>query len=353
VQKYELFDKLVLLFCSIIISFILPLGVWHVLPLLIALIFAGIATLLNDKIWRGAIIFLFCAMCWRFPMLNPFIPLMIYTTFDKNRIYMSLIYILPLALNFANSSPMVFSVVALSFVSILLVYRTTTHSYLRQHYLALLDSSRELGIEIKSQNKALLESQDDKVKLATLNERNRIAREIHDHVGHRLSSAFLQIGAILSQNPDDNRIILLKDTLNLAMDSIRQSVHDLHDSSIDITAIIEDLAQKLTCSKVELNISIDKEPEVRIKNALISSVKEAFSNIAKHSDADKVQLNLIEHPVFYQLTIHDNGKNINLDLEKGIGLNNIRERVESAKGYFRIKTDSGFEIFISMPKEGI
>lgn len=76
--------------------------------------------------------------------------------------------------------------------------------------------------------------------LQTLRERNRIAREIHDNVGHMLSRSILQMGALITihkEEPLHGQLAGVGETLNQAMNSIRESVHDLHDESIDLRAV--------------------------------------------------------------------------------------------------------------------
>lgn len=350
-RKYDLADKAVLLFCCVAISLLRPLVIWHIVPVLAAVIATGLVTFFEDARHKLVIIVLFAAACLFYPPLYSFIPIMVYSSYDNERLFQSGIFIIPITAAFDTAQPVWLATVALSAVSLMLKSRTLVHENLRGHYLSLLDTTREMAREIKEQNRILTESQDDKIRLATLNERNRISREIHDHVGHRLSSAFLQIGAILAHNPKDERLLELKETLSLAMDSIRKSVHDIYDSSIDLNSQIESLAAKLTCCRVDLNINLPTDPDAKVKYALISAVKEAFANIARHSDANLVRLNLIEHPAFYQMTISDNGSKIAADLEKGMGLKSISSRIEALNGYFLIKTNNGFEIFITIPKE--
>jgi signal transduction histidine kinase len=113
----------------------------------------------------------------------------------------------------------------------------------------LSDKAREMSIQLKKQRSELLENQDIELNLATLNERNRIAREIHDNVGHLLSSAILQAGALLTINHDEktrDNLETLNDTLSQAMDSIRASVHKLYDESIDLDAQVKELVKKFT-----------------------------------------------------------------------------------------------------------
>ena len=79
-------------------------------------------------------------------------------------------------------------------------------------------------------------------------------------------------------------------------------------------------------------------------------MKEAIHNTYKHSDATKMDILLREQPVFYQLIIKDNGTPSTIQ-GNGMGLKNMRDRVEQYKGYINFKTEAGFEIFITIPKE--
>ena len=198
-----------------------------------------------------------------------------------------------------------------------------------------------------------MEKQDYEVKLAKLNERNRIARDIHDNVGHILSRSILQIGALIAVSKDEHSkdsIKLIKDNLVGAMDSIRDSVHDLHEKSVDLYTEIKTIIDSFEFCKVELEYNIDSDFDIKLKYCVITIIKEALANIIKHSNATKVRICFREHPALYQLVVHDNGTKIKLSNDTGIGLKNIASRVEAYKGHLNIKTDNGFKIFISIPK---
>jgi signal transduction histidine kinase len=95
---------------------------------------------------------------------------------------------------------------------------------------------------LEQKNKALMEKQDYEVRVATLRERNRIARDIHDHVGHLLTRAILQLGAIQTVSrggPLHEPLSGLKQTLDDSMTEIRRSLHDLHDASVDLAVELE------------------------------------------------------------------------------------------------------------------
>ena len=84
---------------------------------------------------------------------------------------------------------------------------------------------------------------------------------------------------------------------------------------------------------------------------MIAIVKEAMANIIKHSNATKVSVMLREHPGFYQLLIEDNGTKISQNKQPGIGLTNMRQRVEALGGNIHFRTDAGSAIIVSIRKE--
>jgi len=247
-----------------------------------------------------------------------------------------------------------------SAVAVILALRTTKLLTLDHELIRLRDTSTELNLVLKEKNKDLMEKQDYEIYLATLHERNRIAREIHDHVGHMLSRSILQIGALATihkEEPLHEQLRQVNETLNQAMTNIRESVHDLHDESIDLKQSITEATKALRDTH-SVTVDYDMSPGVprNVKYCIISTVKEAVSNIIKHSNADRVLFILREHPGFFQLAIEDNGTNLpgsaeGLMEKSGIGLNNMRERTESLNGIFRINIDKGFKISITIPRE--
>ena len=99
-----------------------------------------------------------------------------------------------------------------------------------------------------------------------------------------------------------------------------------------------------------MGASIPKE----IKYNFISIIKEALTNCCKYSNGNKITIIVLEHPGFYQLLIEDNGTNIDVDNSNtGIGLTNMKDRISALSGTFKVSTQNGFRIFISIMKEGL
>lgn len=227
------------------------------------------------------------------------------------------------------------------------------------------DDSTELNMLLAERNKSLLKKQDYEIYNATLKERNRIAREIHDNVGHMLSRSILLTGALKAINKDEKcsePLNNLHDSLNQAMTSIRNSVHNLHDDSINLKETVEALVKDFAFCEIELTYDIGTDLPREIKYSFISIIKEGLNNIYKHSDATYVSVTLREHPAMYQLIIADNGtaaknkdfteyiKNISKS-DSGIGLTNIASRVNMLHGSLQIHTNKGFCIFVTIPKQ--
>ena len=218
-----------------------------------------------------------------------------------------------------------------------------------------------LGYQMKlhSVRDASMEKQNAQIYNATLKERNRIAREIHDNVGHMITRSILQVGAIGVINTDEKLkapIADLKSTLDTAMDSMRKSVHDLYDESVDLRQAIAKL--KPTDSAFAFSLEYDCEDDVPrdVKYAFIAIAKEAVNNAVKHSNGDEIRIIVREHPAFYQLEIMDNGttadeRRLSGETGDGIGIKNIKERVAAIGGIMRIKADDGFRIFVTLMKK--
>ena len=215
------------------------------------------------------------------------------------------------------------------------------------------DSSRELRLLMEEKTKALRENQDYEIYTATLQERNRIAREIHDNVGHLLSRSILLAGAIKTLNREEGLRQSLEDleaSLNTAMTSIRSSVHDLHDEAVDLETAVRELLEGFAFCPAELTYDMSRGLPKSIKYCFLAILKEALNNVMKHSSATKVDICMREQPGLYQLIIRDNGAAAGEPQGEGIGLTNMAQRVRELGGLLHIHRDKGFEIFITIPR---
>ncbi|NLZ49129.1 MAG: sensor histidine kinase [Clostridiales bacterium] len=329
-------------------------SIYIIVPILITISFSAILSYLDSEYIKLCIFILFLFLCFLKASFLFFIPLICYDGFFLKFKWTGFLSYLPL-INYSINSLSDFNwlIATLILGTFILKDRTLSLEQLGKNFYKLRDNTKEISLQLEMQNKELLEKQDYEIHLATLTERNRIARDIHDNVGHLLSRSILQIGALLATNKDEltrKSLIEIKNTLSEAMNSIRASVHNLHEKSIDLYSEIQKLVDNFTFCSIKFNYDLESQPEKNIKYCFIAVIKEALSNIIKHSNATEVSILLREHPALFQLVVQDNGSNASYKMDNGIGLKNIMDRVATINGNININTYHGFKIFISVPK---
>ena len=325
-----------------------------VVPVISALTLSALNSYFDNKVQRLIFIGGYILVCQLQPQFIVFLPLICYDIFATEQQLFSLLILIPIV-SHINKYSLTLGVMLTVFLllSYILKYRTLSFINIQSEYNKYKDNSRELSILLEKKNRDLMEKQDYEINVATLNERNRIAMEIHDNVGHLLSRCLLQIGALMAINKDEplkDSLSKIKDTMSQAMDSIRNSVHNLHNEAIDLYSQINGLIANFTFCNVQLDYDLSTNINTKLKYCFIAIVKEALSNIIKHSYATEVNVTLREHPALYQLIIQDNGQVLDYSLDAGIGLANITERVRTFDGNIHINIENGFKIFISIPK---
>ncbi len=326
---------------------------------LTALIYAAFSLYFVKREHLVRLMLCFLILCAAVPELAVFLPLACYDgVFLEVRPGWALLAALPV-IRFFGEGEKGFLWTALWLfsigLSVFLPMRTRKQLQMKADLIHLRDSSRERTDRMQMRQKELLEKQDYEIHLATLQERNRIAREIHDNVGHLLSRSILQMGALLTvhkEEPLRGQLAAVNETLDEAMDKIRESVHDLHNESFDLRQAVRDAAGSLG-QKYEVSLDYDMGEAVPrdVKYCLAAIAKEALSNVVRHSSATRVTLLLREHPGFYQMLVEDNGTGVSVPEHPGIGLFNMKDRAEALNGTIRFSTENGFGVLVSIPKE--
>ena len=134
------------------------------------------------------------------------------------------------------------------------------------------------------------------------------------------------------------------------MNSIRASIHKIHAQSFDLEDEINKVIQNYLFCQVQFNYSMSDITPTKIKTTILPIIKETLNNTAKHSNATLIKISIRELEKHYQIIINDNGTLINRK-SSGIGLNSMKERIDSLNGLLNINTDDGFKIHITIPKE--
>src|ERR1700730_812737 len=223
-------------------------------------------------------------------------------------------------------------------------------------------SEREARTALAESNQLLRDHASQVEELATTKERNRLAREIHDSLGHYLTVVNVQIGAAQAILEQDRARAL--DHLSKAqaltqegLAEVRHSVAALRASPTESRPLPEalaKLAEQWNAAGLRANFVVNGAirpltPQANL--TLYRAAQEALTNVGKHAHATSVDLHLDyrdEHSV--QLSVKDDGVGSD-NSEGGFGLLGVRERVQLLSGAVRVRTDmgKGFALEVELP----
>jgi signal transduction histidine kinase len=217
--------------------------------------------------------------------------------------------------------------------------------------MALLTSIADhLGIGIE--NSILWEQSREN---AALEERNRLARNLHDSVSQSLYSLTLMAGTtrkMLDLKPDfetiKNSVTRLGDTAHQALKEMRLLLYELRPAVLDSEGLINALQHRIGTVEERLGVKVDLQakglPEFPsdIEDALYHIALEALNNIVKHSESATAQIKLTSKNGNIVMEISDSGKGFDTHQPpKGQGLRNMRERVQMLGGQVTITSNPG------------
>lgn len=225
--------------------------------------------------------------------------------------------------------------------------------------IAERQSSEKLAIALEQLRQYALRIEDQ----ATLQERNRIAREIHDSLGHSLTALNLQLETALKlgrSQPEKAQtfLALAKQLAAQALREVRQSVSTMRSEALlgqSLPEAITTLTKQFQGSTGVLpicTINLARPLPSEINTAVYRILQESLTNIAKYARATEVKIKLTTTTTELDLSIQDNGKGFNSNQNTtGFGLQSMRDRTMALGGKFNIDSSplSGCRIAVKIP----
>jgi signal transduction histidine kinase len=214
--------------------------------------------------------------------------------------------------------------------------------------------SEKTASDLKQTNAHLMATRSLLEESARDGERLRLARELHDVAGHKLTALKLNLAA-LERNSDAGTQASVKVVSQLAtelLDDIRGVVTQIrqHDG-LDIRQALEQLIAPLPSPRIHLDVHADARVEsVAQADTLLRVVQEALTNIVKHAQAANAWIALERVGDVVKLSIRDDGRG-ELPLREGFGLKGMRERLALVSGSLEISRhgDAGVMLSITLP----
>ncbi|MBM6999842.1 hypothetical protein I3I95_06855 [bacterium] len=224
------------------------------------------------------------------------------------------------------------------------------HALARELHTARDDLADRL-LELGAKNAELQDARESEVRAAALRERTRIAREVHDSVGHLLTRLVLQTEALKLVHAREPQVVAdlgeLSEGLNEALTTLRRSVHAWEETGLDLRLELDRLAAGSGIRDVRVSVCVEGAMPVVVKRCLAGVACEALTNAARHAHAARAEVRVREYPGFWQLRVRNDGDVPAPDdasfsrLERnGMGLRGMRERMEELGGVLDVRVGS-------------
>ncbi|MBR1892957.1 MAG: sensor histidine kinase [Lachnospiraceae bacterium] len=235
------------------------------------------------------------------------------------------------------------------------------------HKQKTIDNINDLYERLTLANEMLRESNlkyeelmDENARMAKVMERNRIAREVHDTIGHTLTglAAGLDACVALSGGASDtlkSQLNLLSEVCRQGIVDVRKSVSQLRPDALErqnllqaVRALIEK-TEHVANTEISFDCNVDAlwlgEDE---EHAIYRLIQEGITNSIRHGKAKKIDIVLHRNDYMLRIDIRDDGQGADF-IDEGFGLRHMRERVEMLQGRITFKSDNGFEIEAYIP----
>ena len=373
----RLFDKSIVLACCIAAATGLAVDARLVAAFCLGVIATSLAELAQGKSARRASETASCAYIIAAVFVPPFVPFAPLALYDIARrvrreyawvaLGIGVAFVFALVAGFrtdALTARTLLLTAILSVAATLLSLRTAQLEREQERMRRTRDELQERALVLEVRNRDLADRQDYEVELATLAERARIAREIHDNVGHQLTRASLQAEALRVVHADEPGVAGdfadVKRTVDEALQLVRTSVHALNDNAVDLSVQLERIVEGARSDggpQIELEVTAEHAP-ANVANCFAAVLREALSNTMRHACAQTVSVRCMEHPSFYQLIVTDDGAGgvqaSGCGAAEGMGLASMRERIEALGGTFTAGPRAGaggWRVFATVPKQ--
>lgn len=217
------------------------------------------------------------------------------------------------------------------------------------------ENQERLYEELRSTHEALKQSTNKLEELAAVQERNRIAGELHDTLGHDMTGLIMQLemtSHYIESRPESAAELLdqSKESAREALRKVRNAVQTLQGAEdADMKRLIRRFSNQTGISIQEQLLDNLPLGTARVFHRVI---QEALTNTARHSNATEVRINLEDKDSAYALSIQDNGT-ATQGIQEGFGLQNMKRRIAEAGGSMEWSQDGGFRIDVTVPKERV
>lgn len=192
-------------------------------------------------------------------------------------------------------------------------------------------------------------------------ERNRLAREIHDTLGHVLTGVITGIDAcieLISVAPDATKkqLEIIANVARQGMTDVRRSVKALRPDALEKMAVEEAITKMIDEMKLSTGVNINYSNSVDLtnlsddeENIIYRIIQESITNAIRHGNAKKIDISIEMENGLITIKVFDNGIGCD-NISSGFGLRHMRERLELLNGSLSCDGSDGFKVIAKLPK---
>lgn len=230
----------------------------------------------------------------------------------------------------------------------------------KERILSLNEKLNRVNEELRQANIQMEEYARESIKNAETRERNRLAREIHDTLGHTLTGIITGLDACITlmdvaPEATKDQMKVIADVARNGMTDVRRSVKALRPDALEKLELPKALEQMIEEMKKTSGVEIDYVCHASLnyfnkdeEEIIYRIVQESITNAIRHGKADHIWITIsMEYNVLY-LSIKDNGVGCE-QIEKGFGLHHMEERLQMLKGCLTYSGEDGFLLEAKIP----
>ncbi|MEG0329916.1 MAG: sensor histidine kinase [Longicatena sp.] len=218
----------------------------------------------------------------------------------------------------------------------------------------------EMNDELKNLNSQLKEYANIREKMGETRERNRLAREIHDTLGHTLTGLSVGLDAsvltcVIDPDTTKKQLMVLRDSAKRGLNDVRRSVDKLRPDALEHYSLKEAIDQMIVefseLTDIEIhfvchlpNLKFDADEE----EIIYRIIQESMTNSVRHGHAHKIYISIAKEKNMLILIIEDDGIGCQ-HIKPDFGLHHMKERIELLQGNIRFYGYDGFIIIAEIP----
>ncbi|MBU3101580.1 two-component sensor histidine kinase [Clostridium sp. DSM 17811] len=292
------------------------------------------------------------------PIFFIFLPINFYEIFIGEIKFVYILSGLIMSVFIINDKIMIYEYLGPSLISLVAYYFILESERTIEKLTKCNDSLKEKNYELRAKLNDQIEYKKQIIYTSQLQERNNIAQEIHDKLGHSISGSLMQLEAAkLLVDKDSNKSkLIIQNTINVlregmerirfTLKNIKPEVEQLGINKVKL--LVDEFKNKGKINaKLYYSNELDKITYIEWK-VICDNMQEVFTNIIKYSQASNVKVNVEVLNTLIKVEIKDDGIGC-FRIEKGLGLSGIEERTMNLNGKVIFDGYSGFSVIMLFP----